>query len=228
MEHAVDPRPCRTPNNCRQHYSAENAAVVPGLEDLSGYRTHHRSQAVPKRPLGYHHCPQQDCGRGVSEQDQRKATQRKAEITDRPYPFAADPVRKVAECDLAGDRYEANQSQCPRRLGRPKADLDQIFRLVNLNCVPREEAAEVAAGDPPESGCAQCPTEGPINSGPDVVHHVLGWPCGSSLRCEAIWLETEVLGLALEQQIQGYQHSKHQHPEGPASHTPARAGNQRL
>ena len=75
----------------------------------------------------------------------------KSRARNRPYPFPPDPIREMAERDLARCRDEAHCAQRPGCCARRYADFNQVLRLVHLHRVPDERTAKVAEGDPPKA-----------------------------------------------------------------------------
>src|SRR5205085_7156796 len=125
----------------------------------------------------------------------------KTEIADRPDPFTADPVRQMPECDLAGNGDEPDQAQRPGRLAGPEARLDQVFGLMHLDRIPREQAAEIGQREPPEPGRRDCPPEGPVDRGPGMIHDVVAL-LRYRRRGAAIGFETEILRPPTQQQVE--------------------------
>src|SRR5207302_10582302 len=123
------PRPSRPAEDRRQHYRAENTAVMATLEDLRRDGTHDRGETVAQRALCDDHRIEQRRRREIVQQDERQSAKDKAGIADGPHPFTPDPVGQMAKGDLPRDRDEAYQPQGPGRLAGAETDLDQVFRL---------------------------------------------------------------------------------------------------
>ena len=64
--------------------------------------------------------------------DQAWAADHKAEIADHPNTFPPDPVGQMTEGELTGNGDEADETKSPSRFICRKADLDQVFRLVDF------------------------------------------------------------------------------------------------
>ena len=52
----------------------------------------------------------------------------------------------MTQRDLTRNRDEAHCAESPGGFTRTETDLDQIFRLVDLDGIPGEEPAEIAGG----------------------------------------------------------------------------------
>jgi PAS domain S-box-containing protein len=221
VDDASGPRPRRAAEDRRQHHHPEDAAVMPAGEDFRRDRPHHRGQAVAERALRHDHHAEERDGRLTRQRDQHQAAHDKAAIADRPDPFAADAVRQMAERDLAGHRYQADQAQRPGRVGRGKPDLGQVFGLVHLHRVPGEQAAKIAGGEPPEAARPQRPGERPVDRGPGGVDDIRRGLGGRSRRRLAVRMKADILGPMPQQQVQRPQQRQHQHAEHPAPAAPA-------
>lgn len=78
----------------------------------------------------------------------------------------------MAERDLPRYREETYQSQGPGRIEWVEADLDEVLRLVHLNCIPGEEGAEERECNPPEPRRPQRPGQCPVHRRPHWVDDV--------------------------------------------------------
>src|SRR5215469_2578477 len=226
IKHAGNPRSRSSAEDRCDHYSAEDAPVMAALENLGGYRPHHRGQAISERPLGEDHRIEQCRSWRGSQSDQRQIADHEAQISDHPDPFSPYPVGQMTQRDLTRYRYKAHQSQRPSSLTRLDPDIDQIFRLVNLDGIPRIKAAEIAAGQPPKPPGAQCPSERPIDSGPGVVYHVRSVAGGLTARDQTIRTKAHLFGAVLEQQIERRQQHEQQNAERDAGGPPSRCDDQ--
>src|SRR3989442_1459093 len=110
------------------------------------------------------------------------ARRREADGADRPHPFAADAIGDVTEHDLTRNAGQAHEAEGPGGVARAEADLDEVFRLVNLHRVPRIESDEVAEHDPPEARRTHRAAERPLDRDPGRVHHVPPMRGGGALR----------------------------------------------
>src|SRR5215469_6998731 len=138
IKHPGNPRPRCSTQDRRDHQRTKDAAIVPAFEDFGGDRPHDQGQAVSQRPLGEYHKIEQRRGRSAPEADQGQVADYKAQIADHPDAFPPDPVGQVTERDLTRDRDKAHQSKRPSRSARLESDLDQVFRLMDLDGIPRE------------------------------------------------------------------------------------------
>src|ERR1700730_13032493 len=100
MQRAGAPWTGRAPEDRRQHHRAEDAAVMPSLEDLGRDGAHYRGQAIAERPLGRDHQVEQRRRGVAAERDQGEAAQDEAAIADHPYRLAPDAIGQMAERDL--------------------------------------------------------------------------------------------------------------------------------
>ena len=134
----------------------------------------------------------------------------------------------MTEADLPGHGDEAHQPQRPGCLAGAEADLDQVFGLVHLHRVPGEQRAEIGERDPPEPRGAQRPAERPVDCRPGMVDDV-GVAAGNGLvRRHPIRLEPQILGPALQQQIERHQDRQDQETRGPARGAPPHFRDQAL
>ena len=133
----------------------------------------------------------------------------------------------MAERDLAGNRDEAHQTQCPSRALRVEADFNQVFRLVHLHQIPGQQSTEIAERQPPEAPRAQGSRERPINRSRAATREPVGRRCDRARRT-AIRLETQIGRLASQQQIERCQRYEYEKAKRPACSAPAPFGNQAL
>ena len=160
-----------------------------------------------------------------AQQQQRRVADREAERAHRPDPLAPDPVREMAERDLAGDAGQADEAERPRRVGRREADLDQVLGLVHLHRVPGEEAAEVAERDPPEARGAHGAAERPVDRGPRRVDDVRRARRGGAARATRSPSGSSPMssGRRRSSRLSGDQHEQHEQAHGQqAVRQPAR------
>ena len=192
------------------------------FENLGGDRTHYGGNAVSERALRDDHQIEQQRRRGAAKSDEAEVADHKAEIADHPDPFAPDPIGQMAEGNLTGNRDKAHQTERPSRLVSPEADLDQVFRLMDLDGIPGKQRPEIAGGQPPEAPCAERPPECPIDRRPGMVHDVLGAIGRSSTRNQPIRAKAHILRASPEQQVQRSQEHQQKDAEPNACGTPSR------
>src|SRR5438270_13351217 len=122
----------------------------------------------------------------------------------------------MAERDLAGNRDEAHQTQCPSRALRVEADFNQVFRLVHLHQIPGQQSTEIAERQPPEAPRAQGSRERPINRSRAATREPVGRRCDRARRT-AVRLETQIGRLASQQQIERCQRYEYEEAKRPLS-----------
>lgn len=182
VQRAGRPRTCGAACQRRQHDGAEDAAVLPALEDFEHDRAHDRGQPVAERALREDHQVDQRQHRRVFQPDQRREADREAEAADRPDPFAADPVGEMPEPDLAGNAEQADDAERPHRDTRTEADVEQELGLMHLHRVPDVQGTEIAERDPPEARGAQRAGQRPVGAGPHGIDDVGDGLCGCRRR----------------------------------------------
>jgi len=104
---------------------------------------------------------------------------------------------------LTWNRDQIHQPERPRCLGRPEADLDQIFRLMDLDGIPGEQSGEIADSEPPEAPRSQRPPERLIDRGPGTVHDVLDLVGRNPVQDQPIGSQAHIFGASPEQQVDG-------------------------
>ena len=92
----------------RQHDAAKNAAEMLALKYFQDHSAHDRGQTVTQRALRQHHDINQQQGRKLRQRDQGHETNRKAQTTGGPDPFASDPVGDMTKQYLTGNTEQAD------------------------------------------------------------------------------------------------------------------------
>src|SRR6516164_10305328 len=100
----------------------------------------------------------------------------------------------MTEPDLTWDCYEAHQTKGPSRFTRRETDLDQVFRLMNLDGIPGKQTAEIADRQPPEAPRPQRPPECPIDRRPGLVDNVRRVVGGRTARDDPIGMKPDIFG----------------------------------
>src|SRR6516164_5874978 len=108
----------------------------------------------------------------------------------------------MTERDLTGNCYEAHQTKRPSRFTRRETDLDQVFRLMDLDGIPGKQTAKITDGQAPEAPRPQRPPERPIDRCPGLVDNVLRVIGGRIARDEPIRTKPDIFGPVLEQQVE--------------------------
>jgi len=80
----------------------------------------------------------------------------------------------MTERDLTRDCDKADETKRPSRLAWRETDIDQIFRLMDLDGIPGKQPAKITGRQPPKSLGAERSCERPINRGPSAVDDVRG------------------------------------------------------
>src|SRR5207249_5503555 len=107
--------------------------------------------------------------------EQRDVADDESQSPHRPHPLAADPIREMAQNDLARDAGQAHEAEGPRRVAWAETDLDQVLGLVHLHRVPGKEAGEESEHDPPEASGLYRPPQRPVHGRPGRIHDIR-WP----------------------------------------------------
>src|SRR6516225_6575008 len=222
INYAGNPRPRRASQNRREHYRIEDAAIVTALENLGGNRTHYGGQAISKCSLRENHGIEQHRRRRAAQSNQGCVADDETQIADHPDPFASDAVRQMTERDLTGNCYEAYQTKGPSCFTRRKTDLDQVFRLMDLDGIPGKQTAEIADRQPPEAPRLQRPPECPIDRRPGLVDNVRRVIAGRTARNDPIGTKPDIFGPVLEQQVERPQEHEQQNPELNTREAPSR------
>ena len=199
------------------------------LEYLRHHRAHHRRQPIPKPALRRDHQIEPEHRRIVAQHEQRQKADHKAQIADRPHPFPADPIGKMAERDLAGHADQTDQPERPGRAVGRKADLLQVFRLVHLHRVPGVQRTEIPQRQPPEPRGAHGAPQRPVGRGPNRVDDIGRARRRRRIRhAVPIRPQAQILRPLAQQQVDRRQHDQDQQSEHPARLAPAGPEDRRL
>src|SRR5450759_4348891 len=186
---------------------------MPALKYLQNHRSHDGGQTVAERALRQHHEVDQHQGRKELQRDQRREADRKTRAARGPDPFTPQPVGKVSEPYLAGNTEQTDQTQRPDRYAGAEADVEQIFGLVNLHCVPDVQSAEITERYPPEPRGADGAAEGPVDAGPIGIDDIGYRLAGRRRRGVSVRLKADVLGALAQQKVDRREHDQNQYAD---------------